>query len=63
MGRQEWLEAEKRRWFKQNRGDHEAIVARKVYHIVERLLLLYFSIAIPIDYIVADQVVAEDDPA
>ena len=48
--------------FKQNGGDHDAIVAHKEYHIVEGLLLLHFSIAIPIDDIVADQIVAEDDP-
>ena len=46
----------------QNGGDHTAIVARKKYHIVERLWFLHLAIAIPINDILADQIVAEDDP-
>ena len=48
--------------FKQNGGDHTAIVAHEKYDIVERLGLLHLAVAIPINYILADQVVAEDDP-
>ena len=62
MWRKEWFEPEKQRLLKQNGGDHMAIVARKKYHIVERLWFLHLAIAIPINDILADQIVAEDDP-
>ena len=61
MWRKEWLEAEKQRLFKQNGSDHFAIFARKKYHIIERLLFLDLAVAIPINYVLADQIVAEDN--
>ena len=46
---------------KQNGSDHVAVVSRKKYHIIERLLFLDLAVAIPINYVLADQIVAEDD--
>ena len=56
------MEAEKQRLLKQNGSDNAAIFAHKKYHIVEWLLFLHLAVAIPINYILTDQVVAEDDP-
>ena len=56
------MEAKKKRLLEQNGGDHTAIVAHKKYHMVEWFLFLHLAVAIPINYILADQVVAENDP-
>ena len=47
---------------KQNGSDHVAIIARKKYHIIERLLFFHLAVAIPIHYVLADQIMAEDNP-